>query len=100
MTAREQPPDGRPYVHRTATIADSARIDPSAWIGPRVRIGANSSIGPNCVIGGLGFGYSFRNGGSVPSCWVTWYCIGESRWRSSSSLGFSYNIGRLVRRPG
>src|SRR5215510_13710090 len=32
--------------------------------------------------------YSLRNGGSVPSCWVTSYCIGLSFFFSSASLGF------------
>src|SRR5687767_1794777 len=32
--------------------------------------------------------YSFWNGGSVPSCWVTLYWMGVSVFLSSSSAGF------------
>src|SRR5437660_992020 len=31
--------------------------------------------------------YSLWNGGSVASCWVTWYCTWVSDRRSSASLG-------------
>src|SRR5437899_4697798 len=33
--------------------------------------------------------YSFLKAGSVPSCWVTRYCVGVSRFLSSSSGGFT-----------
>src|SRR5262245_9327341 len=35
------------------------------------------------------FQYSLWKGGSVPSCWVTWYCSGDSRFLSSASLGLT-----------
>src|SRR5215207_5072073 len=36
--------------------------------------------------------YSLRNAGSVPSCWVTLYWIGESFFCSSESLGLRNGV--------
>src|SRR5689334_5645760 len=41
---------------------------------------------------------SFRNGGSVPSCCVTLYCMGVSFFWSSLSLGF-LNVSVTFRSP-
>lgn len=35
----------------TASVSDSASVDPTAWIGPGVAIGENSIIGPNVQVG-------------------------------------------------
>src|SRR5829696_9456780 len=39
--------------------------------------------------------YSLRYGGSVPSCWVTLYWIGESFFWSSESLGLRNGVVTL-----
>ena len=40
-----------PGIHRSAFVADGARIDPSAEIGPLCVIEAGAEIGPGCWIG-------------------------------------------------
>jgi UDP-3-O-[3-hydroxymyristoyl] glucosamine N-acyltransferase len=44
-------PPPSPGIHRSAFVADGARIDPSAEIGPLCVIEAGAEIGPGCWIG-------------------------------------------------
>jgi len=44
-------PPPSPGIHRSAFVADGARIDPSAEIGPLCVIEAGAEIGPGCRIG-------------------------------------------------
>lgn len=37
--------------HETASVADSASVDPTAWLGPGVVIGENANLGPNVQVG-------------------------------------------------
>jgi UDP-3-O-[3-hydroxymyristoyl] glucosamine N-acyltransferase len=41
----------RPGIHRSASVADDASVDPTAEIGPQAVIEAGAEIGPRCRIG-------------------------------------------------
>lgn len=44
-------PQGRPGIHASAVVAESARIDPTAHIGPLCVVGERVVVGPRAYIG-------------------------------------------------
>jgi UDP-3-O-[3-hydroxymyristoyl] glucosamine N-acyltransferase len=68
-------PEISPGRHKSAVVAETAKIDPSAWVGPaavveeNAEIGAGVSIGPGCVVGrGVRIGEGTRLVANVTLC--------------------------------